>query len=96
MIMPLSSIATSTIASSHQISNTTISYWKYAFATILEAVTIMIAIVLGTALMKSNAITFGTLSVVMAWMANCIIIGFTMLGAIKEAPVITHRALGVH
>ena len=94
MIIPLSSLATSTIASSHQISSTTISYWKYAFATILEAVTIMIAIVLGTALMKSNAITFGSLSIVMAWMANCIIIGFTMLGAIKEASAITHRALG--
>ena len=96
MIIPLSSLATSTIASSHQISSTTISYWKYAFATILEAVTIMIAIVLGTALMKSNAITFASLSVVMSWMAKCIIIGFTMFGAIKEASAITHRALGVH
>ena len=94
MIIPLSSLATSTVASSHQISSTTISYWKYAFATILEAVTIMIAIVLGTALMKSNAITFGSMSVVMSWMAKCIIIGFTMLGAIKEASAITHRALG--
>ena len=94
MIIPLSSLASSTIASSHQISSTTISYWKYAFATILEAVTIMIAIVLGTALMKSNAITFASLSVVMSWMAKCIIIGFTMLGAIKEASAITHRAFG--
>lgn len=94
MIIPLSSLASSTIASSHQISSTTVSYWKYAFATILEAVTIMIAIVLGTALMKSNAITFGSMSSVMSWMAKCIIIGFTMLGAIKEASAITHRALG--
>lgn len=94
MIIPLSSLASSTIASSHQISSTTISYWKYTFATILEAVTIMIAIVLGTALMKSNAITFDSMSVVLSWMAKCIIIGFTMLGAIKEASAITHRALG--
>ena len=94
MIIPLSSIASSTIASSHQISSTTVTYWKYAFATILEAVTIMIAIVLGTALMKSNSITFGSMSAVMSWMAKCIIIGFTMLGAIKEASSITHRALG--
>lgn len=94
MIIPLSSLASSTIVSSHQISSTTVSYWKYAFATILEAVTIMIAIVLGTALMKSNAITFDSISVVLSWMAKCIIIGFTMLGAIKEASAITHRALG--
>lgn len=54
----------------------------------------MIAIVLGTAIMKSNVITFASLSVVMSWMAKCIIIGFTMLGAIKEASAITHRAFG--
>lgn len=100
MIVPFSAIATSTVASSHGISTTTISYYKYAFATILEAATMMIAVNLSGYLITNDSGILTTLingsdfNEALAWMIGTIMLLACTMGAVKEAGQITHRVFG--
>lgn len=101
MIVPYSAIATSTIASSHSVSSTTVSYWKYTLATILEASTMLMAVNLSGYLVSSNGTildgvikTSGSFQNACGWIISTIIILAVTMGAVKEAGQVTHRVLG--
>jgi len=100
MIIPFAAIATSTVASSHGISSTTISYYKYAFATILESATMLIAVNLSGYLITNNSDLLTTLingsdfNEALSWMIGTMMLLACTMGAVKEAGQITHRVLG--
>ena len=101
MIVPYSAIATSTIASSHSVSSTTVSYWKYTLATILEASTMLMAVNLSGYLVSTNGTildgvikTSGSFQNACGWIISTIIILAVTMGAVKEAGQVTHRVLG--
>jgi hypothetical protein len=98
LIVPYGAIATSTIAGSHSISQSTVSYYKYALSTILEAVTMILALRLASGLQDqfimagSDAATSGG---TVMWLVQTTIFGFVTLGACKEAGQITQHGLGM-
>lgn len=100
MIIPYAAIATSTVASSHGIASTTISYYKYAFATILESATMLIAVNLSGYLITNNSDLLTTLingsdfNEALSWMIGTMMLLACTMGAVKEAGQITHRVLG--
>lgn len=100
MIIPFAAIATSTVASSHGVSSTTISYYKYAFATILESATMLIAVNLSGYLITNNSNILTNLIggsdfyQALSWMIGTMILLACSMGAVKESGQITHRVLG--
>ena len=101
MIVPYSAIATSTVASSHSVSSTTVSYWKYTLATILEASTMLMAVNLSGYLVSGSETildgvikTSGSFQNACGWIISTIIILAVTMGAVKEAGQVTHRVLG--
>ena len=98
IIVPYGSIALSTAASSNGISHTAIAYFKYVLSTILEAVTMMLAIKIGAQLISSGDVGIITVTEGMGycflWMVQSMFLMFVMLGAIKESSVITAKVLG--
>lgn len=103
VIAPYGAIAMSTVAGPHSVSHTTISYLKYTLATILEAVTMLLILKLGTAwLLTSDSLELiwgGTVEItglptLILWtMLSCVKI-FVISGGIKESATITQRVLG--
>lgn len=101
MIVPYSAIATSTVASSHSVSSTTVSYWKYTLATILEASTMLMAVNLSGYLVSGSGTildgvikTSGSFQNACGWIISTIIILAVTMGAVKEAGQVTHKVLG--
>lgn len=101
MIVPYAAIATSTVASSHSVSSTTVSYWKYTLATILEASTMLMAVNLSGYLVSGSGTildgvikTSGSFQNACGWIISTIIILAVTMGAVKEAGQVTHRVLG--
>ena len=100
MIIPYAAIATSTVASSHGIASTTVSYYKHAFATILESATMLIAVNLSGYLISNNSdlltstIGGSDFNEALSWMIGTMILLACTMGAVKEAGQITHRVLG--
>lgn len=101
LIAPYGSLVTSTIAGPNSISHSAVGFFKYALSTILEAATIILAVRLGSALYSSSIIglpgvpdTINSLGTYFRWVVHECIISFVIVGAVKEAPVITQRALG--
>ena len=101
MIVPYSAIATSTVASSHSVSSTTVSYWKYTLATILEASTMLLAVNLSGYLVSGNGTildgvikTSGSFQNACGWIISTIIILAVTMGAVREAGQVTHRVIG--
>ena len=103
VIAPYGAIAMSTVAGPHSVSHTTISYLKYTLATILEAVTMLIILKLGTTWLASSdslellwggTVEITGLTTLFLWtMLSCVKI-FVISGGIKESATITQRVLG--
>lgn len=100
IVAPYGSLVMSTIAGPNSISHSSVGFFKYALSTILEAVTMILILKLGAALYSSSIIGLPPTSDVVdslsfiKWIACECIISFVISGAIKEAPIITQRALG--
>ena len=102
VIAPYGSLVMSTVAGPNSISHSSIGFFKFALSTILEAVTMILVIRIGASLFGSGlvGISFSESSTIttffdwMNWIVGELIMGFVMVGAIKESSVITQRALG--
>lgn len=102
IIAPYASLVTSTIAGPHSISHSSIAFFKYALSTILEAVTMILVIKLGAVLFSSGlvgselsaTVEVASMGDFWSWASREIVLAFVMVGGIKEASIITQRALG--
>lgn len=99
LIIPYGSLANSTIAGNHALQQSAVSFWKFALCSILEAVTMILALKLCTTIMKSGTVNIaeGTVGAIfiMLWMVQSIFILLVMVGTVKGASTITQRALGL-
>lgn len=99
MLVPYGALANSTLAGSHMISQSAVSFWKYALGTILEAVTMYIALVLSAVIVKSGTINLAGnaegIFYIIGWMVQSIFICLITVGSVKSAGTLTHRVLGL-
>lgn len=101
LIIPYGSIASSTMVGGPAFSHSAANYYKYAVSTVLEAVTMMLALKISSAIVSSDAINIVTGSpgtdgsTVSQWMIRALIMLFVTLGAVKESSQITQHGLGM-
>lgn len=99
MLVPYGALANSTLAGSHTISQSAVSFWKYALGTILEAVTMYIALVLSAVILKSGTVNLAQdaegIFYILGWMVQSIFICMVTVGSVKSAGTLTQRVLGL-
>lgn len=98
-LIPYGTLANSTIAGNHAMKQTTLQFWKFVICTLLEAVTMMIAIVIMQKIGESTsiALTFGDHEggKVYGYLITQMVIAITTCGIVKGASVLTQKALGL-
>lgn len=99
LLVPYGTLANSTLAGNHMLSHSAESFWKYALCTIMEAVTMYLALRLSASVVGSGSIGLtggqtGTMYV-LGWMLESTFVCLLTLGIIKGAQNITQRALGL-
>ena len=99
LLVPYGTLANSTIAGNHMLAHSAEAFWKYAIATILEAVTMYMALALCAMIISSGSLQLvgqqtGTLYVV-GWMLEMCLICWLTLGLVKGSETITQKALGL-
>lgn len=99
LLVPYGSLANSTIAGNHMLNRSAESFWKYALATILEAVTMYFSMALAAAVLSS-----GTLGLkdgwsgafyVLGWILESSFVSMLTLGLVKGSEMVTQKALGL-
>ena len=99
MLIPYGTLANSTIAGNHMLNRSAEAFWKYALSTILEAVTMYLAMALSAAVLSSGSLglTEGTSGVffIFAWILESSFICMLTLGLVKGADMVTQKALGL-
>lgn len=99
MLIPYGTLANSTIAGNHMLNRSAEAFWKYALSTILEAVTMYLAMALSAAVLSSGTLglTEGTSGVffIFAWILESSFICMLTLGLVKDADMVTQKALGL-
>lgn len=99
LLVPYGTLANSTIAGNHALGRSAEAFWKYTLGTILEAVTMYMALALSAAVLTSGVISLtdgetGGMYVA-AWMLESSFICMMTLGVVKGASNITQRTLGL-
>lgn len=102
VILPYGVLANSTLAGSHTLRHTAVSYWKHLLGVILEAVTIIMAIGISAKIFASGTLSFfvyADYSDTTAY-AVCSIMEMTLVvlitaGVVKSAGTLTNKALGL-
>lgn len=99
LLIPYGTLASSTIAGNHALSHSAESFWKFALGTILEAVTMYMALALSAAILTSGTVNLSDGKtgwiLVIAWMLESTYICMLTLGLVKGSSNITQRALGL-
>lgn len=99
MLVPYGTLASSTMAGNHMLNRSAEAFWKFAFATIMEAVTMFIAMALSAAILSS-----GMLGLSDGWTGGYYILGWILessficmltLGLIKGSEMLTQKVLGL-
>lgn len=108
-LIPYGALANSTLSGNHIVKNTAVAFWKYALCTVLEAVTMMIAIYICCSVFNSNTLfvvnnnssvatsMFGNKEFVdiILWMCGRVIFAVTTCGVVKGASTLTQKVLGL-
>lgn len=106
-IIPFGSIASSTFAGNHQVSQTGVSFYKWSIGTLLEAITMIVAITVFTSLFNTEdwyllmpGSSFGKdglsgFSFCAFWMLEKALLILTLCTTVSGASELTHRALGL-
>ncbi len=99
LLVPYGTLANSTLAGNHMLSHSAESFWKYALCTILEAVTMYLALRLSASVVGSGSIGLAGdqtgAMYVLGWMLESTFVCLLTLGLVKGAQTITQRALGL-
>lgn len=99
MLIPYGSLANSTIAGNHMLSHSAVSFWKFTLGTIMEAVTMYLALILSAVILNGGIVNLagdaaGALYIT-GWMMQSILICLVTVGSVKGASSLTQRALGL-
>ena len=99
MLVPYGTLASSTIAGNHMLAHSAESFWKYALCTIMDAVTMYMALALSAVVISSGSLGLtknqtGAMYV-FAWMLESSFVCMLTLGMVKGAETVTQKALGV-
>lgn len=99
MLVPYGTLANSTIAGNHMLSRSAESFWKYALGTILEAVTMYMAMVLSAVVTSSGVVNLTNGQTggfyILGWILQSSFICMLTLGTVKGSGMITQKALGL-
>lgn len=99
MLVPYGSLANSTIAGNQMLNRSAEAFWKYALSTILEAVTMYIAMALSAAVLSSGTLGltsgFSGTFFVLGWIIESSFIYMLTLGLVKGSEMVTQKALGL-
>ncbi|MGN0141696.1 MAG: hypothetical protein ACI4AD_05665 [Roseburia sp.] len=99
LLVPYGTLANSTLAGNHTLSHSAVSFWKYALCTIMEAVTMYMALALSASVLNSGAISLRSgntgVTYIIAWIMESTFICMMTLGMVKGAETITQKALGL-
>ena len=96
MLAPYGTLANSTMAGNHMLGHSAESFWKYALCTILDAVTMYMALALSAAVISSGSLGLtANQTGVFAWMLESSFVCMLTLGMVKGAEMVTQKALGV-
>lgn len=100
VLIPYGALANSTIAGSRGMMQVAGAYWKYALATILEAVTMLVSLYLfGTILGGGEVSLFAESEsnslYIVEWMIQTIFLSLVCVGVTQGAEKITQKALGL-
>ena len=99
MLAPYGTLASSTIAGNHMLGHSAESFWKYALCTIMDAVTMYMALALSAAVISSGSLGLVKdqtgVMYVFAWMLESSIVCMLTIGMVKGAEMVTQKALGL-
>lgn len=99
MLVPYGTLANSTIAGNHMLARSAESFWKYALGTILEAVTMYMAMVLSAVVTSSGVVNLTNGQTggfyILGWILQSSFICMLTLGTVKGSGMITQKALGL-
>lgn len=99
LLVPYGTLANSTIAGNHMLNRSAEAFWKYALGTVLEAVTMYMAMALSAAMMSSGTLglTDGTSGAmyITAWILESSFMCMLTLGLVKGSEMVTQKALGL-
>jgi hypothetical protein len=95
MCVPFGTLALSTIAGNHMVNHTAIAWIRYTLSVVLEAVTMLIALKLGSVLMSSGTVNLLDTATLNGYLVQTIMIGLCMVGAVKGASSLTQKILGL-
>ena len=99
IVVPLGSIAYSTMSGNHMVTNTAVTYTKYFLSIVFEAVTMALAIIVCNAMLNSGMPEIAADS--SAWTSTLLYLceltfGIALtVGSIKGAQSLTSKALGL-
>ncbi|MBP3609487.1 MAG: hypothetical protein J6J42_04020 [Lachnospiraceae bacterium] len=95
-LIPVGSLASSTIAGSREISSTAMHFWKYMIGVVLEAVLMIVVLALFSKIQNSLCIVSleGELRII-GILLNRLLISFLCLGSIKGVSSWIQRAVGL-
>lgn len=101
MLVPYGALASSTIAGSRTVSHTAVSFYKYAIGTVLEAVTMILALCLFVSISGNGGISLIDLSSfsknaqITARLLNQCMLTLLYVGVMKGSGQLTQRFLGL-
>lgn len=99
MLVPYGTLANSTLAGNHMLTRSAESFWKYALGTILEAVTMYMALALSAVVTSNNVVNLVSGQTggfyILGWILQTSFICMLTLGTVKGAGMITQKALGL-
>lgn len=100
VLIPYGALANSTIAGSREMRQTAGAFWKFAIATILEAVTMLVSLYLFSSILGGGEVTLfpktdSNSLYIIEWMVQTIFLALVCVGIIQGAERLTQRALGL-
>ncbi len=102
LLIPYGAIASSTIAGNHMLNHTAVSFWKYAVGTVLEGVTMILALVLFARIDGGGGLDFvgklmghGNDLVMIGKLIDKTLLALLCLGVVKGSGALTQKVLGL-
>ena len=98
ILIPYGAIASATMAGNHMVSNTAVSFWKYAIGTVLEGVTMILALCLFGIIDGGGGLSFVALTgdfEIIGKLIDKTLLALLCLGTVKGSGALIQKALSL-
>lgn len=98
IIIPYGAIASATLAGNHVLSNTSVSFWKYTIGTVLEGVTMILALCLFGVIDSGGGLNFITLEgdlEIIGMLIDKTLLALLCLGTVKGSGALIQKGLSL-